>query len=563
MNARGTAPQWWHGATLYQVYVRSWRDSDGDGYGDLRGVISGLDYLAWLGVDGIWLSPTMPSPDDDWGYDVSDYLGVHPELGTLADLDRLVAEAGRRGMKVLLDLVPNHTSSAHPWFADARSGPAAAHRDYYVWAWPGAGGGPPNNWRDSTGAAAWTLDEASGQYYLHNFLPSQPDLNWWEPAVHAEFGKILRFWFDRGIAGFRIDVAQGLYKDAGLRDDPPAPAGHHRLTGRFGLAQVYSANRPESHAVFRDWRAIAEGYSQPRLLLGETWVGDLARMAAFHGHSDELQLTFNFPFIFADFTAEALSQVVARTLARLAQGQCPVWTASNHDISRFPTRWCGGDERKARLALLVLATLPGTFVLYYGDEIAMTDVPVPAGQRRDAMTADRPEGEGRDGARTPLRWDSSPSAGFTADGVRPWLPLGDVRDRNVAAQRGDPASTLAFCRDLLALRRAEFGGAIAAYRELPAAQGVWAYQVDHLLVAANFSDEPACLPGHAGSAGRLLLSTCRDAAEPDPGKQDPASALRPWEGVIIRPAGDVRPRAAGDAGPALASRAGRPDRPAR
>jgi alpha-glucosidase len=563
MNARGTAPQWWHGATLYQVYVRSWRDSDGDGYGDLRGVISGLDYLAWLGVDGIWLSPTMPSPDDDWGYDVSDYLGVHPELGTLADLDRLVAEAGRRGMKVLLDLVPNHTSSAHPWFADARSGPAAAHRDYYVWAWPGAGGGPPNNWRDSTGAAAWTLDEASGQYYLHNFLPSQPDLNWWEPAVHAEFGKILRFWFDRGIAGFRIDVAQGLYKDAGLRDDPPAPAGHHRLTGRFGLAQVYSANRPESHAVFRDWRAIAEGYSQPRLLLGETWVGDLARMAAFHGHSDELQLTFNFPFIFADFTAEALSQVVARTLARLAQGQCPVWTASNHDISRFPTRWCGGDERKARLALLVLATLPGTFVLYYGDEIAMTDVPVPAGQRRDAMTADRPEGEGRDGARTPLRWDSSPSAGFTADGVRPWLPLGDVRDRNVAAQRGDPASTLAFCRDLLALRRAEFGGAIAAYRELPAAQGVWAYQVDHLLVAANFSDEPACLPGHAGSAGRLLLSTSRDAAEPDPGKQDPASALRPWEGVIIRPAGDARPGAAGDAGPALASRAGRLDRPAR
>ncbi|HCU95111.1 MAG TPA: alpha-amylase [Actinobacteria bacterium] len=526
MDALGTGPGWWHGATVYQIYVRSWRDSDGDGYGDLRGVIAGLDYLAWLGVDGIWLSPTMPSPDDDWGYDVSDYLGVHPELGTLADLDLLVEEAGRRGLKVLLDLVPNHTSSAHPWFADARSGPGSAHRGYYVWADPAADGGPPNNWRDSTGAPAWTFDAASGQYYLHNFLPSQPDLNWWHPAVHREFGEILRFWFDRGIAGFRIDVAHGLYKDAALRDDPPAPAGHGLLTGRSGLAQVYSANRPQSHAVFRDWRAIAESYSPPRLLLGETWVGDLDRMAAFHGHGDELQLTFNFPFIFADFTAAALSGVVARTLAVLPAGECPVWTASNHDISRFPTRWCAGDERKARLALLVLATLPGTFVLYYGDEIAMTDVAVPAGQRRDAMTADRPGG-GRDAARTPMHWDSSPSAGFTAGGARPWLPSGETRGRNVVAQRGDPRSTLEFCRDLLALRRAEFGGTITAYRELPGAPGVWSYQAGDLLVAANFSDEDVCLPGLAPG---LLLSTNAGAARPGP-----VTALRPWEGVIARP----------------------------
>jgi alpha-glucosidase len=528
MNPRASGPGWWHGATLYQIYVRSWRDSDGDGYGDLRGVIAGLDYLAWLGVDGIWLSPTMPSPDEDWGYDVSDYLGVHPELGTLADLDTLVAEAGQRDMNVLLDLVPNHTSSAHPWFLDARSGPGSAHRGYYVWARPAAWGGPPNNWRDPTGAPAWTFDQASGQYYLHSFLPSQPDLNWWEPAVHAEFAQILRFWFDRGIAGFRIDVAHGLYQDADLRDDPPAPPGHSRLTGRSGLAQVYSANRPESHAVFRDWRAIAESYSPPRLLLGETWVADLGAMAAFHGGGDELQLTFNFPFIFAGFTAAALSATVARTLADLPAGECPVWTASNHDVSRFPTRWCGGDERKARLALLVLATLPGTFVLYYGDEIAMTDVPVPAAQRRDAMTATEPD-DGRDRARTPMRWDSSPSAGFTADGVRPWLPLGGQDGRNVAAQRDDPGSTLAFCRELLALRRAWFGGMIAAYRELPAVAAVWAYQVGDLIVAANFSDEQRGLPE---PAGELLLSTRRGRAGPGP-----VSALAPWEGVIARPAG--------------------------
>src|SRR6266851_6286131 len=285
MDAKRRAARWWHGATLYQVYIRSWLDTNGDGYGDLPGVLVKLDYLAWLGVDGVWLSPTMPSPDEDWGYDVSDYMGVHPELGTLADLDRLIAEAGQRDMRVLLDLVPNHTSSAHPWFVEAVSDPASPHREFYVWADPAPDGGPPNNWLAATGAPAWTLDEASGQYYLHNFLPSQPDLNWWNPAVHQSLAGILRFWFDRGVAGFRIDVAHGLYKDAQLRDDPPSAEGG-LVRGRFGLAQVYSANRPESHGVFRDWRKIAESYPVPRVLLGETWVGDLGALAAFHGEGD-------------------------------------------------------------------------------------------------------------------------------------------------------------------------------------------------------------------------------------------------------------------------------------
>ncbi len=231
MDTPGTQPRWWHGATLYQIYVRSWQDTNDDGYGDLNGVTAHLDYLSWLGVDGIWLSPTMPSPDDDWGYDVSDYMGVHPELGTLADLDRLIAKAGQRDLRVLLDLVPNHTSDAHPWFVEAVTDPRSPHREFYVWADPAPDGGPPNNWLAATGATAWTLDEASGQYYLHNFLPSQPDLNWWNPAVHQAFGDILRFWFDRGVAGFRIDVAQGLYKDAQLRDDPPSPRGSWSAAG--------------------------------------------------------------------------------------------------------------------------------------------------------------------------------------------------------------------------------------------------------------------------------------------------------------------------------------------
>ena len=437
MDENDGRQRWWHGAVLYQLYVRSWLDTNGDGYGDLPGIIERLDYLSWLGVDGIWLSPTMPSPDQDWGYDVSDYLGVHPELGTQEDLDRLIADAGTRGMRVLLDLVPNHTSTAHPWFVDAATGRDAEFRDYYVWADPAPGGGPPNNWLDATGQSAWAWHERTGQYYLHLFLDSQADLNWHEPAVHREFDEIVRFWFDRGVAGFRIDVAHGLYKDAELRDNPPV-ATTDPLGGRFGQEQTYSANRPETHGVFRDWRKIADSYEPPRLLLGETWVRDVASLAGFYGHDDELQLAFNFPFVFSRFAAQDLSGVVGATIARLPAGACPAWTASNHDVGRFPTRWCGGDERKVRLALMVLATLPGTTVLYYGDEIGMTDVRVPVELRRDDMSRQGTGWDGsRDRGRTPMQWDASPSAGFTAEGVTPWLPVGDA-----AAATSPPSATI-------------------------------------------------------------------------------------------------------------------------
>ncbi|MBO0817775.1 MAG: alpha-amylase [Actinobacteria bacterium] len=515
---------WWRGAVLYQVYVRSFRDTDGDGYGDLPGVTAGLDHLAWLGVDGIWLSPTMPSPDLDWGYDVSDYLGVHPELGTMADLDRLIAEAGRRGIRVLLDLVPNHTSDAHPWFADARAGRGSAHRDYYVWADPAPGGGPPNNWRDTLGDPAWTLDAVSGQYYLHNFVAGQPDLNWWHPAVHEEFRQILRFWFGRGVAGVRIDVAHGLYKDAKLRDNPPADGGPD---ARAGLKPVYNANRPETHGVYRDWRKLADGYDPPRLLLGETWVADAGRMASYYGRGDELQLAFNFPFLLSEFTAPALAGVVADTLRALPAGACPVWTGSNHDVSRFPTRWGGGDERKARLALLLLALLPGTLMLYYGDEIGMTDADVPPGLRRDRVFGDGVARGIRDRSRTPMQWDASPGAGFTPDGTRPWLPVADHLTRNVAAQRDDPGSMLQLCRDLLALRRTAFGGEVAPYRQLPGPAGAWAFEAGELVVLANLTDGPVTVPG---PAGQVLL-----AAGAAPGRDGPGWPLAPWQGVVIRP----------------------------
>jgi alpha-glucosidase len=517
---------WWHGAVLYQLYVRSWRDTDGDGYGDLRGIIGGLDYLAWLGVDGLWLSPTMPSPDTDWGYDVSDYLGVHPDLGTLADLDELIAQAGARGIRVLLDLVPNHTSSQHAWFVDARSGRDAAHRDYYVWTGPAPDGGPPNNWLDSTGQSAWTRDAVTGQYYLHNFLPTQPDLNWWQPAVHEEFRRILAYWFDRGVAGFRIDVAHGLYKDRQLRDNPAADRADP-LTGAHGLRPVYNANRPQVHGVYRDWRKIARRYAPERLLLGETWVADPALLAPFYGDDDELQLAFNFPFVFAGFTAKAMAAVVRRTTELIPAGASPVWTASNHDVGRFPTRWCEGDDQRTRLALLVLCTLPGTVVLYYGDEIGMTDVAVPPEQQRDEMTR-REAGQpgNRDRARTPMQWE--PGGGFTTG--TPWLPLGDSAARSVAGQRADPESVLTLCRDLLALRRAELSGG-TTYEEVTADGDLWAYRTGGLLVLANFSAAAFTWPG---DCGEILLSTGEVSFS-----GDGALTLAPWQGVISRPPGQV------------------------
>jgi alpha-glucosidase len=515
---------WWHGAVLYQLYVRSWLDTDGDGYGDLRGIISRLDHLYWLGVDGVWLSPTMPSPDADWGYDVSDYLGVHPDLGSLADLDELIAQAGARGIRVLLDLVPNHTSSQHAWFIDSRSGRDAPHRDFYVWAAPAADGGPPNNWLDATGQPAWTLDAGTGQYYLHNFLDAQPDLNWWQPAVHEEFRRILTYWFDRGVAGFRIDVAHGLYKDRQLRDNPPAQTANP-LTGAHGLRPVYNANRPQVHGVYRDWRKIAARYAPERLLLGETWVSDPALLAAYYGDNDELQLAFNFPFVFAEFTAKSLAAVVRRTVELLPAGGCPVWTASNHDVGRFPTRWCDGDDQRTRLALLVLCTLPGTVVLYYGDEIGLTDVAVPPELQRDAMTMGPGAERGnRDRARTPMPWDAA--GGFTA-AARPWLPMGDAAARNVAGQRADPGSVLTLCRDLVALRRAELSGGVAAYQEITATGDLWAYRSGGLLVLANFSAAGFTWPG---DAGEILLSTGEVSYS-----GDGALTIAPWQGIITRP----------------------------
>jgi alpha-glucosidase len=431
-------------SVIYQVYVRSFADSNGDGIGDLPGVASKLEYLEWLGIDTLWLSPTFPSPNVDWGYDVSDYLEVHPELGTLADLEALIEDARRRGIDVWLDLVPNHTSDRHAWFSD--------RPEYYVWS-----DHIPNDWRSIfTGGTAWTYDARRRRYYLHQFAPEQPDLDWWNPEVRDEFDRILRYWFDRGVAGFRIDVAHGLVNDRELRD---------------GVR--YLRERPEVHEIYERWRGVTGEFHPKPTLMGETYVA-LRKLPAYEQHLDHAQ---NFDFVNARFAVEKLRPIVELADRSL---RAPVWFGSNHDHSRLATRWAAGDEQKARAALFLLLTLRGTTILYQGDEIALTDGFVPPDRVLDL--ADPP----RDPQRTPLPWTPSGN-----EWRRPWLPLSDT-SRNVQDQRADPASTLVYVRELIA-RRKQF--ADAPYRTLPSEAGVWAYARGDVTCVLNMTPDTATHEG--------------------------------------------------------------------
>jgi alpha-glucosidase len=503
---------WWRGGVIYQIYARSFADSNGDGIGDLVGVSERLDYLEWLGIDAIWLSPVTPSPNADWGYDVSDYCDVHPELGTLADLDRLIADAARRGIRVLLDLVPNHTSDRHPWFVEARAARDAPRRDWYVWADAKPNGSLPNNWRRHIGEGpAWTFDAPTGQYYLHQFLPEQPDLNWWNDGVRDAFDEILCFWFDRGVAGFRIDVAHAIVKDQELRDNPIDADGN--------MLYVYNANRPEVHDVFRRWRSLGDEYDPPRLLVGETWVLDPSALASFYGRGDELQLAFNFSLLLSPFEPGTLRALVEAGEEAIPPEGWPTWAFSSHDVIRFPTRWFDGDDARIRCALVVLLALRGTPVVYYGDELGMQETSVPENARRDPGL--------RDGARTPMHWSPDDGAGFTTPAVEPWLPLGDHRGSNVEDQRRDPRSTLTLCRDLITLRRELTELREGTYESVEAPEHVWAWRRgERVTVAANMGDTPATV---ANVRGLIRVCTARDRE----GESVEELVLEPSEAAIV------------------------------
>jgi alpha-glucosidase len=467
-------PVWWQDAVVYQIYPRSFQDSDGDGVGDLPGIASRLDHLVELGVDAFWLSPIYPSPLADFGYDVSDHTGVDPVFGTLDDFDALVAAAHSRGLRVLMDLVPNHTSIEHPWFEE--------HPDWYIWA-DGRDGGPPNNWVAAFGGSAWTFHEGRGRWYMHSFYPEQPDLNWRHPEVRQAMSEVIRFWLDRGVDGYRIDAIDRLMKDPELRDDPPAnePFGLPLRDEEAALALTNSRNAPDTGKALGAIRAAA-GYDA--FLVGEVYLPS----RKWQPYLEHFDAVFAFELFFAPFEAEALRGVIEGT-ASVAE-TAAAWVISNHDFPRMPERF-GSDNLRA--AAVLLLTLPGTAFVYQGDEIGMHDGP-------DADT--RHDRGGRDRHRHPMQWDPSPGAGFTSG--RPWLPLLDPGERNVADEHGRPESLLELYRELIALRPRLGRG----FELLEAPEGVVAFRRGDHVVAVNTTDErrPALATGepllatHAGPA---------------------------------------------------------------
>ena len=519
---------WWQRGIVYQVYPRSFQDSDGDGVGDLPGVTSRLDYLRWLGVDALWISPFFPSPMADFGYDVSDYTGVHPMFGTLADFDALVAAAHARGLRVLLDFVPNHSSDQHPWFVASRASRESPYRDWYLWRDPAPGGGPPNNWRSNFGGPAWTLDEATGQYYYHAYLPQQPDLNWRNPAVRAAMLDAMRFWLDRGADGFRVDALRQLVKDEALRDNPPNPAWRPGQNPYDAQLHTYTTDLPEVLTIVEAMRDLLDRYGE-RVLIGELYL-PIERLVAYYGPGGRgCHLPFNFHLILTPWDARRIAALIAAYEAALPPDGWPNWVLGNHDQHRLATRV---GPAQARVAAMLLLTLRGTPTLYYGDELGMADVPIPPELVQDPWERRVPGlGLGRDPERTPMQWDAGPGAGFTAGA--PWLPLADdYATVNVAAQGADPRSTLALYRRLIALRRAEPALAVGAYAPVPASGHVLAYTREaggrRLLVALNLGGRAASLA--LAGRGRALLSTHLDR---EGERLEGALALRGDEGVVV------------------------------
>jgi alpha-glucosidase len=516
-------PFWWREGVIYQAYPRSWCDNNGDGVGDLRGIIDRLDYLEWLGIDALWLNPIMPSPDHDWGYDVSDYRAIHPAMGTLGDFEELVVRAAERAIKIILDLVPSHTSDQHPWFIDARSSKRSRYRDYYVWKPPGARGSLPNNWVGYFGRAAWSFDDGTGEYYMHNFSPHQPQLNWWNSEVRREFDRILNFWFERGIGGMRLDAVQALLYDKKFRDNPPVKASDSDVERKIGQRLKYNANHPEIHDIVRRWRMLAARFDPPRLLLGETWVPSLRQMVKYYGSgTDEFDLTWNLPFLQSPFATRPLQQVIERTLTLLPDDAWPAWAISTHDDEgRAATRWCHGVPSAIRCALLLLLTLRGTPILYYGDEIGMTEPPA----SRMLVRRDEEGSASRDASRTPMQWNAAPGAGFTKSS-HPWLPIGDAIAANVDTQRADRRSTLWYVHDLLALRRTFRDLAVGVLGFVRSPADTLAWHRGKAFVAVNLGKTTR----HIRKRGTILICTDRTRD-----KEHVAEWLElgPLEGVVV------------------------------
>jgi alpha-glucosidase len=523
--------RWWQRGIIYQIYPRSFMDSNGDGVGDLPGIIRKLDYLSWLGVDAVWLSPIFPSPMADFGYDVSDYTDIHPLFGTLADFDRLVAEAHRRHLKIILDYIPNHTSDQHPWFGASRSSRHHPKRNWYIWRDPGAAGGPPNNWRSVFGGSAWEWDGASGQYYYHAYLKEQPDLNWRHPEVQAVMLDVLRFWLERGVDGFRVDALRQLIKDEQLRDNPPNPLYHPSLGPYDALLPVYTTDRVEVHEMIASMRRIIDAYEE-RLLIGELYL-PIERLVTYYGvHGSGVHLPFNFHLIHVPWQARPIEILIAAYEAALPPDGWPTWVLGNHDQHRLATR-IGSSQ--VGVAAMLLLTLRGTPTVYYGEELGMRDVAIPPALVHDPWEKHVPGlGLGRDPERTPMHWNDSANAGFTAG--TPWLPVAsDYRTVNVSVERNDPLSMLTLYRCLIALRRATPALSVGTYVGLQAHGDILAYVRAHAgrrcLVVLNLGPQSQVFEStQVDIRGHVVLSTHLDRVDDTVCR---TIALRRDEGVIV------------------------------
>jgi len=514
---------WWQEGIIYQVYPRSFQDSNGDGIGDLQGIRQRLDYLQWLGVTAIWISPIYPSPMADFGYDISDYTAIHPLFGSMEDFEALLADVHRRGMKMLLDLVPNHTSDRHPWFLESRSSRDHPRRDWYIWRDGNAGGGPPNNWLSVFGGAAWEWDAETGQYYYHAFLKEQPDLNWRNPEVQEAMFDVMRFWLDKGVDGFRVDVIWHMIKDGQFRDNPVNPDYQPHAADYDELLPVYSTDQSEVHDIIRKMRAVMNAYPG-RVMIGEIYL-PIHKLVTYYGpHNDEAHLPFNFLLLGLPWEAPRLAAAIAEYEGALPPGGWPNWVLGNHDQPRITSRV---GLQQARVAAMLLLTLRGTPTIYYGDELGMRDVPIAPGEVQDPQGKNMPgKNLSRDPARTPMQWDDSAFAGFST--AKPWLPVSPAAHRvNVALQKNDPHGFLLLYRRLIALRQAAPSLARGDYIPLYADAQILAFMrqapgAPGYAVLLNLGHRPCYVDRkHIDIRGKVVVATSAE-----------------WEGMSI--SGDIQ-----------------------
>lgn len=533
VDATSSIP-WWRQAVFYQVYPLSFKDSDGDGYGDLPGLTSKLGYISEiLGVDAIWVSPFYRSPMTDWGYDISDHCEVDPIFGTLEDAQHLIEEVHRRGMRVIVDYVMNHTSNLHPWFVESRSSRNNPKRDWYVWR-DGRDGGPPTNWVSVFSGPAWSYDEETEQWYRHTYLSTQPDLNWRNPEVVEAMLEVGRFWLELGVDGFRVDAAHQMMKDPKERDNPPAPPDYPRpykdMAEYDRFIHLYDFGHPDVHEIHRAFRKMVDTYGNDALTIGEIHIFDLPEWASYYGESfDQLHMPFNFHLMAAEWSVPSLRGVIESVLWNVPVGGWTNWTLGNHDEQRLASRVPSGHER---LAALLLLTLRGTPFLYYGDEIGMKQALVPVAQRRDPWGSNV-EWLSRDGNRTPMQWEPGQTGGFTSTDADPWLPIGpDYEELNVESQLEDADSLLNMYRRLLDLRKTSPALRIGSFLTHPSSsETVFAYRresdTETVTVVLNFAFKPQTV---SVGRGQVVFSTLDPERS---GRVGGSLDLAASEGVVV------------------------------